>query len=291
VVEYERIYLEIAQGFSPFGGTLVKHLTLQDNAKINSFRESTLKRYLKEGYKSEEDILKILDKKGLWTESDEKDLKQKTRELEGFKKALLKISAPKMKRDMEKSIESHTKEVLEKTKKRSGHLGLTAEVAANNSSFDMDVCLSLAGKDEKPIWPWEEFESIDDSELERYYKILAEHRTLFSYKNVSNLALQGFFINLFYLLPEEQPYLLFNKPLHTFTFWQTTLCRTASRVRNIFTHMKGIPDDVMEDAEKLFEYADSGGKDAKKTAEEAAKEWERNKGKSANMIKNPNSIA
>lgn len=292
MINYEKLFLEIADGFSPEEDILIKHQDIRDSAELNDFRAKLISKYKESGYRTEEEMLKILDEQQIWTAASENKLKQKNQELAGLKKSLPKITLPKEIRNLEKYIENVAKEVLSLELERKKHLGLTAEISADNVCWDYEICCSLYGRDKKRLITWDEYEDLDEDQVEKYKTIWFKNRERISVKNARNITVQPFFLNLFYIIEENNASAIFNRPVKDFTYYQSIVCNTALRVKRIRDNHPDIPDDVFEDAETLFKYVDgSKNKTDPKNRADATKILAKHGNKPVSLVKNQKAIS
>lgn len=288
---YEQMFLEISNGFSECDDILLKHSDTCDSAELHSFKERLTADYEKNGFHSEKEMLDILNKRGAWTEEQEKKFHLKKRELEGLQKSLAKIASQREKRTLEAHISNIKKDFESQKENRLELLGRTTEVSINYMYWDMKVCLSLYNKDKKRLLTWEEYDCLPTQEFVLYNNLFFDHYNLFNDKNIRNIAIQGFFYDIFRLIPDSSPYLLFNKPLHLLTNWQILLAKTAKRVAYIIDNVRGIPEAAYSDVDALFEYAESNNKTnaAKESKEESQGLKRKAAGKS--FAKNPEAFS
>ncbi len=271
-------FTEILKGFSFtdsfFGKINIKHLNNLDISEISYYTEIALQDALKKGIPSYEEKLDYLIKNNLWDISAEDKINKNKKLIQDFQTNKSNEHL-KSKRDLWiNEIEKLNKEIKELEIKKSLLINDTAEGFANKKSNELHILYSFyRDKDFKiPLFTNEEFNNLELKETKEIFDIFADYITSFDSQILKRISLSPFFLNMFYLSPENI-YHFFGKPIVELTFYQLELWQWASKFRHDLQEFPNIPSDIMSDPDKIIEYVELNqnyNKRFSKTGEQAA---------------------
>ena len=258
ITQLRRIYAEICRGYSEseWNGKVVyvKHLTAFGQTEIEVFQEKAVEDALKRGILSEEERIKWLIAKGLWSTKEDADITAEKSFVENLEKTL-SIAALEIQRKQLRGQLKEGKERLDKLlEKKSQVIGLTAERVAEQRTQYEHVRLSFFWDVEMttPIFTKDDIEQLSDGDsmtiLVRYIDIINR----FSATNLRKIAIQPFFTNYFHLCAEDIRS-FFGKPIVELTSSQANLLAYGQYFRSIFTH-NDIPKEIETNPDKIEDF-------------------------------------
>lgn len=208
---------------------------------------------------TEEDLLSYLEKEGVWSQEEEKSLKEARQRLEGAHANIAKASSSHMKKSFESSIEKIQEEIREKENKKQSLIENTCEQYAERRSSDHIVRVAFYKKDKKTLfYTDEDFELLEKQEVEGLIHLYNEASSHLSTENIKSISVSDFFAS-FYTIVEERPSDFFRRPVHELTFFQVNLLSYARVMGSIIKNLDP-PDHIREDPERLLAFAKSENK-------------------------------
>lgn len=259
--EYESlriIYNEIIQGFS-YSEKLnlyIKHLTESENVQIVKRRRGILDRVRSEGLPSEADKLKELEKEGIWTSTDEKEISE-YKIIIADNERHMSTALPEFKASLQAMIDKYKGELTQLLYKRANAIGKVAEHIAEQDSFDFLIYLTLH-KDitltEKVFKNSDEVSDMDEEimpysiELDTVFGKLRDDK-------IRKISVLPFFLNAFSFTKENLADFL-GKPIYYLTSFQLSLFSLGSRNLNIQANADDVLPDMSSPDVGLQELAD-----------------------------------
>ncbi len=262
-VDLKSIYSEIIAGYSSFSYNnkicYIKHLTSIDASDIDLKKQQYHEYFLSKGAISYDIKLKeIIDKK-LW--SLEKD-----REIEDVKSFILSLENTKSQYTLQKDkklidieIKKYKERLFNLIIEKHNLMGKTAEDFTNKKINEYYVLISLYSNRgfKSNIYTEEQFDELDQKELDQIVKIYNNKLSIFNDINLKKIALMPYFINML-ILSNENPYYLFGKPIIELTFYQIDLVQYGKTFKNILQNSKiQPPPELLNNPDKLIEWFDS----------------------------------
>lgn len=259
ITQLRRIYAEICRGYSRIEWmneeVFVKHLTVFDHTEIDMLQFSALEDAKKRGILTEEQRLKWLNKKGLWTDKDEKELAHQRVYVENLEKTRSKLSIQIQINQIDKQLQEG-REILHKlANKKERYIDLTAEKIANQKTQFEYIRLSFF-KDKEMTKSIFDKKIMNEMSEEESYLLLALYIQLlenFSASNLRKIALQSFFTNYFYLCGDDIKS-FFGKPIVELTNYQVNLLTYAQYFKSLLSQYD-VPKDIILDPDKIEEFA------------------------------------
>lgn len=258
------LFSDIIRGYtkimsSDFGILYFKHFGPFDSAFIDEIYSSNLEKAIKSGLPTKEIKEKLLIENNQWTKEEEKKINESNDLLIRLKTTRSKIFKKKEKDIIDKQIKDVTKEYDELNNKKTDLIGLTAETFANKK-INEHYMKNMLYKDSlltTTLYNEEEYEDLEDEKLNKLYSEHEKYIENFSVKNLKCVALSPAYMNLF-IISNDNPYTFYGKPVIYLTFYQTQVFEYAKTFKNILVNSKNkVPDDLMQDPEKLLEWYDS----------------------------------
>lgn len=272
-VALRRTYGEICRGYSETTwkgeSVYVAHLTTFDQTEIDGLQDEAFHSAVKRGIKTEAQKVKWLNDKGLWTPKNEDEIKGLRWQIEGMEKTRSKAALKSQIKQIDAQLEADRKQLNKLLTQRASAIGLTAEKAAEQRVQLEYVRASFCKDRELNEYLFTESQMRELSEEDSDELLMCYVNTVsrFSVENVRRIAVQGFFVNQFYLCG-EQLYYFFGQPIVDLTIYQANLLSYGQYYRNVFSHHQ-LPKDIADDPDKIDEYI-TRATNAKKLANQTA---------------------
>jgi hypothetical protein len=272
------IYHDIINGFTKLtsehhGEIFYKHLTIEDSASIEDTGDVYTEKATKIGLPTEKQQIKILDEQGIWTDKEELELHNLRILVEGLKTSRRKVFLQKDIAAIEKEAENSVLELkkLEGIKQES--LSLTVEKYAQKKSSEYYIqnVLFKDSKFETPVITQDAFDELSEIDLGKIYETYVQISQMFEDTILKRIALAPFFLSIFYIC-DDNPMILFGKPVIKLTYNQTNLFTYARYYKHMLSEAKvKPPQELYEDPEKLVDWLESA-KEGQKVLEKAMPE-------------------
>lgn len=257
-----RAYCDISWGYTccSYKGQQVylRHFSLYDQLDLDNYYEEQLKYAEKNRVPSEKDKLEFLKKEELWTNEDEKKLRDGKDYLNGLRKSVKSYFIASERKQVEELIKKKEEEVAALLTTKLELVGLTREKQASKTLNSYYVYKSFYKDKEMSelFFSDEDFDDLDDfdlAELIGLYNLSTSHLTTLCIKH---LAIAPFFQNYFYLCGDDLS-TFYGKPISQLTYYQTELLNYGNYYKQLFQEFTNMPKDVREDPEKISAYIDS----------------------------------
>ncbi len=261
-MDYRGLFVDICAGFSevPRNSFLIKHPTLSDLSKVEKYRERRLLDLIAKGAKTEAEILLLLKEQGLWSDTKEKELENLKGTCKGISDSIPKIKNSKQKKQVEQALNETKAKMKKLADEKEQYVGTTAESAAELSAWEFKKSILIVKPDGSQLFSWDEWEDLDDKDLEIYTRAYYNHLTLFTEYNIGNIAVQAFFRDIYGQYPSESTYLLWQRPAKDLTEYQILLGKLAQFARGYLEHNRNLPESIKTDIYKLIEHNNAGVK-------------------------------
>lgn len=253
----KKAYVDICKGYSKMGSLYIKHPCLEDEIDLEGIRELEEKKVTKMGLLPEKERLRILiEEEGAWSEEDEAYIKNQKEFIKKLHEAKKHIYLEKQIESNKKQLEKAQNELFEKLSEKNSLLGETIEFWCEKRvgeirflrSFYKDKDLSERLFDDEYIW------EMEDEEMVEYGSIYSQYLKLVNEQNIKNISIQDFFLNAL-ALSDLNFYNFFGKPISDFTENQVTLSTYGRVFRDIFRNTPNIPENILNDPDKIMEFA------------------------------------
>ena len=269
----QSLFHEIICGYSyrnskAFGKVCIKHLTSFDSGDLEYHRKQSFDRAKREGVPTEEEQIDHLLKEGLWSKDNERRIRDLSLSVSNMSATKSQLMLKSQKTAIQSKIKRAEKELADLTDNRLGALGYTAETFANKkaSEFYLQIALKKDSSLEETFFGDEEFDELNDKQMEELLEIYHYFGEDFSSKNLRRIALDHSFMALFNLSPDNILG-LFGTPAIKLSFFQIELVHTTKLLKNLISEAKHTPtDQEYQDPDSLAEWMDSnsGGSNSRK---------------------------
>lgn len=253
-------FSDVARGYSEVmyrGKKLyIKHLSHHDHVSLEVLHKEFYDYGINEGLLSEKDALFNLEKEGIWTKEDERELdllKAKIKQLVDAKKLCY----------LKEQVDNQNKSIKEEEEKFAGKfiqrvklLGMTAEAFSEKKVNEYYIKESFYYDPEfKNKYLTEDlFDNLSDRSLQEIMGFYNEEIDVVGEKNIKKLAIQEFF-QAYWSFANDNVCDFFGKRVCDLTYLQIKLASFARIFRNILNNNENIPEDIKQDPDKLLDYA------------------------------------
>jgi hypothetical protein len=253
----KKAFVDICKGYSKMGSFYIKHPHLPDEIDLEEIRQIEEKRVAERGLPTEKERLDvIINEEGSWTEEDEKYIENQKNFLKSLHEAKKHLYLEKQLKTNKNHIKKAEDDLLAKLSERASLLGTTQESWCDKRVSEMRFLRSFY-KDEKltqrlfdDYYIWE----IEDDEMEKYGDLYVKFINLVNEENIKKISIQEFFMNSL-VLSEGNFSNFFGKPIFDFTEHQAALSTYGRVFREIFKNTPNIPEDIINDPDKILDYA------------------------------------
>lgn len=256
-----RAFLDICNGYSLMiynNETLyIKHLSHKEHLDLDDLQEKYFQLSKSKGLPDEAEQLLYLKKEGLWTEKDQLSLVRQESMLARMVDGKRLIALPSMLERHNKDIAVEEEKLNKLKQKQRDLIGLTCEIYASKVVNEHYIIKSLY-RDQKLTIPYflnNEFDDIEDDELNKIVNKYNESVDPCSEKNIKKLSIQDFFQS-YYFICNDDFFAFFGRPIFEFTYFQVKLANFARFYKNIMegVNIRSLPKKCLEDPDYLEEY-------------------------------------
>lgn len=268
--EYKSIFKDVCNGYSfvksSIGDFFVKHINYEDQILLDDIRKEYFDDAKKRGLPTTEEALLNLKEEGLWTISQENELKQE----ESF---LLKLETNKKNTYLKSQLDSINSQIQSSRQKinklkneRNSLLGNTCENHADQKVTEEFLRFTFYKDKELQnlYFSNDEFDELETMTIAELVFLYNQNLNNFSDDPLQRLVLQDFFS--YYMPFCEDPIHFYGKPIIKLTYNQLRLIIYSRYFKNILTTNDKIPDEYRKDPEKIIDYVNANEK-AKKMME------------------------
>lgn len=256
-------FSEILNGYSIISWNnkqiFVKHFNSLDTAFFDAKRAEFFSKAKEDGLLTLKEKESLLIEQNIWTEKQEKDIK----ELEGFIRTLNKT---KEKQVLQKNIDLYNKQIKDENERltklkleKDEIIGLTAESFADRELSDIYIYKALYQDSSftSSFFAHDEFDYFEKDIIIELIKKYNEVVVKFSDNTLKKISISPQFYNLF-TLSDGDIFKFYGKPIINLTFYQLDVFRHALFFKKMFSNLQTTPpEDVMEDPDKLVEWYNS----------------------------------
>ena len=256
------IFSEIIEGYSLvsskiFGELKIKHINNFDAAKTDIKNHYYFQKAVTQGLPKRQDKIEYLIKEGLWTEEKDKEITRLEGMLKGMRKTKSKLILQAQIDAINKELVIAENDLTNLLAEKESTIGFTAEEYANRRINEYYMHVSILDQDEKRLFAENEFDELDEDQVSEIMTVYAKNNEKFKAKNLKKIALSDFFTNIFYLC-DDNLYNFYGKPVINLTFYQIEIYSYGRYFKSIIQNSEDkIPDHIVEDPEKLIEWAQS----------------------------------
>ena len=259
---------EILQGVSirktSFGLVYFKHISQIDQREILS-KSSIIRSDAKEkGLLFEEEALHDLIDQGMWSDEQEQEIAEISKQIESIKNAIGQLNLPSKRKKAEKDLNKLEKKLNELNSEKQNLLGLTVEKFVSNKLQRLTIEKVLFYDKNLKESVYENLYTNDKSKEIEIFKIQTDFFNKFSDKKISVAVLSNYFA--LYMPYCEDPFGVFGKPLKDLTSYQLKLVSMGRYYLSIFKNCsKKIPENIAKDPDLLVSFYESSREDRRNT--------------------------
>ena len=260
--ELKLVFSEIVEGYSLtrselFGDLKIKHINNYDSAKTDIKNNYYFEKAVSQGLPKREEKLEYLIKEKLW--DPEKD-----KEADRLKEMLKGMNRTKSKLFLQAQIDAIKKDIVDNEIKLSNILaekesviGFTAEEYANRRINEYYMHISILDEEGKRLFGENEFDELEQDQVNDIMQVYEKNNRKFKAEILKKISLADFFTNIFYLC-EDNVFNFYGKPVIDLTFYQIEIYSYGRYFKSIIQNSEEkIPDHIVEDPDKLIEWAES----------------------------------
>lgn len=272
--ELKLVFSEIVEGYSLtrselFGDLKIKHINNYDSAKTDIKNNYYFEKAVSQGLPKREEKVEYLIKEKLW--DPEKD-----KEADRLKEMLKGMNRTKSKLFLQAQIDAIKKDIVDNEIKLSNILaekesviGFTAEEYANRRINEYYMHISILDEEGKQLFGENEFDELEQDQVNDIMQVYEKNNRKFKAEILKKISLADFFTNIFYLC-EDNVFNFYGKPVIDLTFYQIEIYSYGRYFKSIIQNSEEkIPDHIVEDPDKLIEWAQSS-KNVKEVLEKSS---------------------
>ena len=268
------IFGEILVGSSPLGGYFVKHLGIKDAGELEIQERKFYERAELSGIQTNKAKLEQLVQEKAYDPKDEVKIDNLKLSLIGLRITKSKVFLSHELKRIDVQIKQTEQEVRDLEQKKANLMGLTCETYASRRMNEFYIYYTLYKDDLCLIkaFNFEEFENIDEEDLNGLINQYCNFSDKFSDHNLKRIAVNNFFLNYF-CLSDEDPYGFYGKAVSNLSFYQMQLFGVARYFRHLMTESTiKHPEEYGDDVDRIIDWYTSGNNLEKLTEEKKQKE-------------------
>jgi len=257
--EYRKIFRDIVQGYSEVlvrgQKYYIKHLTSIDQVAIDEIRDSYYQKAIDRGVPPQSEILEQLNKDGIWTEKDEKEIQRLELFIEQASKNKSELVLKSQIDKQNKSIQDTRAKIESLQLKKSEFMSSNAEDYADKRSNDYYIIKSFySDKDLKElVFPEEtDYNDLYIDEISDFVSVYNKTFQMFEELKIQEMILQDFYYIYFPFSDDTVGF--FGNPVCHLTYNQLKLIVYTKIFKNIFENNQHIPEKIKKDPQALLDY-------------------------------------
>lgn len=244
------LLLDILNGYSKIKydnkSFYFKHFLIFEELKLSQFEIDSFDSAIRNGIKSENDLLGNAIKRGFWSEEEDSSIKNLKWLIENSEKAISKVSDHAIKKSMMNSLDKDKEKLSELEGRKLSIVKHSAENLASRKKQSKTL--------QDNIYVDEDLtEHVDKDYLFYLIPVISDKiQEINNKSNMLKMAYSQFFFETFALM-YRNPLQIINKDLYSMSIWQKNLLSYASSLFNKVRNLD-MPDDVREDALKVYNF-------------------------------------
>ena len=256
------IFSEIIEGYSfvpskLFGDLKIKHINNFDAAKTDIKNHYYFEKAVSQGLEKREDKIDYLIKEKLWDPEKDKQAQKLEDVLRGMRKTKPKLLLQAQIDSINKDIEKNEIELGKILAEKESIIGFTAEEYAQRRINEYYMYISILNENGNRLFGEDEFQELDEEQVTEIMTIYSKNNEKFKAEVLKKIALADFFTNIFYLC-EDNVFNFYGKPVINLTFYQIEIYSYGRYFKSLIQNSEDkIPDHIVEDPDKLIEWAQS----------------------------------
>jgi hypothetical protein len=276
ILEYGRIYSEIAKGYSikhiEGKSYYFKHPTQVEFFSVYHTYESICADAKARGLQTEEEKIKQAIDGGWWSDKKEDQIAELKSNITNLLKTKSQLIYPSQKEQIDKQILVNERILVSYAKERNGITGYTVEKYANEKFYD-EMILNLTFKNSdmtiRIFEDEDEYYYLSEDIVEKVRDSFQSVSALFNNHNLKLVSASGFFQNILYLT-EGDPMSFWGKPAVDCTKNQIDTLMYAKSIKNLIKYhaetSNPLDDDVINTPERLIQLLDDGAQASSKNS-------------------------
>ena len=261
IEKYRSVYSQILRGYSNTTyknkELFVIHLSESDIGCISEKKNYFIEEAQKKGLPNEKEKLEILNKQEIWTEEEEKELKDLTEEVKYQEVSLKNLVIKSQKQTLNSKILLNKRKLKEKIAERKEALDLTCEEYGERKSQEEVVYYSFFKNSslKERYLTRNEFEELPQVELHYLMKLNMECMGDVNHDNIRRVCVLPFFLNSFFICNDD-PMIFFGKPVVNLTVNQINLFSTGKYFKTMLSKADAQPPET-DNVDELVEWYES----------------------------------
>lgn len=256
------IFSEIIEGYSfvpskLFGDLKIKHINNFDAAKTDIKNHYYFEKAVSQGLEKREDKIDYLIKEKLWDPEKDKQAKRLEDMLKGMRKTKSKLILQTQIDAINKDIEENELQLSTILAEKETIIGFTAEEYAQRRINEYYMYISILDENGNRLFKEDEFQELDEEQVAEIMTVYSKNNEKFKAEVLKKIALADFFTNIFYLC-DDNVFNFYGKPVINLTFYQIEIYSYGRYFKSLIQNSEDkIPDHIVEDPDKLIEWAQS----------------------------------
>lgn len=272
--ELKLVFSEIVEGYSLtrselFGDLKIKHINNYDSAKTDIKNNYYFEKAVSQGLPKREEKLEYLIKEKLWDPEKDKEADRLKEMLKGMNRTKSKLFLQAQIDAIKKDIADNEIKLSNILAEKESVIGFTAEEYANRRINEYYMHISILDEEGKQLFGENEFDELEQDQVNDIMQVYEKNNRKFKAEILKKISLADFFTNIFYLC-EDNVFNFYGKPVIDLTFYQIEIYSYGRYFKSIIQNSEEkIPDHIVEDPDKLIEWAESS-KNVKEVLEKSS---------------------
>ena len=272
--ELKLVFSEIVEGYSLtrselFGDLKIKHINNYDSAKTDIKNNYYFEKAVSQGLPKREEKLEYLIKEKLWDPEKDKEADRLKEMLKGMNRTKSKLFLQAQIDAIKKDIVNNEIKLSNILAEKESVIGFTAEEYASRRINEYYMHISILDEEGKQLFGENEFDELEQDQVNDIMQVYEKNNRKFKAEILKKISLADFFTNIFYLC-EDNVFNFYGKPVIDLTFYQIEIYSYGRYFKSIIQNSEEkIPDHIVEDPDKLIEWAESS-KNVKEVLEKSS---------------------
>ena len=260
--ELKLVFSEIVEGYSLtrselFGDLKIKHINNYDSAKTDIRNNYYFEKAVSQGLPKREEKVEYLIKEKLWDPEKDKEADRLKEMLKGMNRTKSKLFLQAQIDAIKKDIADNEIKLSNILAEKESVIGFTAEEYANRRINEYYMHISILDEEGKQLFGENEFDELEQDQVNDIMQVYEKNNRKFKAEILKKISLADFFTNIFYLC-EDNVFNFYGKPVIDLTFYQIEIYSYGRYFKSIIQNSEEkIPDHIVEDPDKLIEWAES----------------------------------
>lgn len=260
--ELKLVFSEIVEGYSLtrselFGDLKIKHINNYDSAKTDIKNNYYFEKAVSQGLPKREEKVEYLIKEKLWDPEKDKEADRLKEMLKGMNRTKSKLFLQAQIDAIKKDIADNEIKLSNILAEKESVIGFTAEEYANRRINEYYMHISILDEEGKRLFGENEFDELEQDQVNDIMQVYEKNNRKFKAEILKKISLADFFTNIFYLC-EDNVFNFYGKPVIDLTFYQIEIYSYGRYFKSIIQNSEEkIPDHIVEDPDKLIEWAES----------------------------------